>query len=502
MTANVLDPETQARAEANRATARRVPKVARGSPASAGRSADEALMATVADLAPDTGKTTPYSSAALINISLVCGGVVGLAQMKLGDPMLAHAASLAGICLVLWLSEVIPLYVTTLVLWVGMVAVLGRLDPIAFSWTRVMASATSPIMALFFGGFVLSIAGARYGIESWIAVRMIRAAGGRKRLLLLSVMSVTAVLSMWMLNTAAAAMMLVALRPLFASAPEDRSFRIAMLLGLAFAANFGGIATPIGTGPNLIAIGSMQSQHNISFLEWMSFGVPTAAVMLALTFFLLIKLYAVSGRIGSFTLPARPLQPRAAWVVVVFVTTVLAWLSEPVHHLPAALVAFAMAAVLFGTRLLDAADLRLVRWDTLLLIAGGITLGQLFDSSGLARALASSVAWSTWHPTAVLFGLAVACAMISAVSSNTAAAAIMIQLAIGIAPSPSTPIVVALGASMGMPFAISTPPNAMVYGEGGLRPRDFLVPGSILMLAGCLLITLLGPTALRWLGLF
>jgi sodium-dependent dicarboxylate transporter 2/3/5 len=467
-----------------------------------GRSADKALTAEVAETSPATESSTICSPATLINTSLVCAGIVVVTEQNVGDPMLSSAASLAGICVVLWLSEVIPLYVTTFILWIGMVAVLGRLDPVTFSWSRVMAPVTSPVMVLFFGGFVLSIAGARYGIESWIATRMIRTAGGSKRLLLLSVMAVTAVLFMWMLNTAAAAMMLVALRPLFASDPRDRSFRIALLLGLAFAANFGGIGTPIGTGPNLIAIGALQSRHSITFVEWMAFGVPVTVVMLVLTYVLLVKLYTVSGTIGRFTWQARPLQPGAGWVIALFFATVLAWLLEPVHHVPSALIAVAMAAVLFGTRLLGAADLRLVRWDTLLLIAGGITLGQLFDSSGLARTIAVSVGWSSLHPTAVLFGLILACAVISAVSSNTAAAALVIQIAMGITSSTSTPILVALGASMGIPFAISTPPNAMVYGEGGIRPRDLLITGTVLMIVGCLLITLIGPSVLQWLGLF
>ena len=447
-----------------------------------------------------TDVATKRSPAPLILTAMACSGVMALARLQWEEAMLAEAAALAGVCLVLWLTEAIPLYATTLVLWVGMVAVLGRLDPVAFSFTRVLAAVTNPVMVLFFGGFVLSVAGAKYGIDSWMASRMIRAAGGQKRRLLLGMMGLTAVLSMWMLNTAAAAMMLVALRPLFAQSPGDRSFRIAMLLGLAFAANLGGIGTPIGTGPNLIAIGAIESRHNVAFLDWMAFGVPTAVIMLTVAYLLLIGLYGVSGTFGRYIAPVRILPSGAPWVIAVFCATVLAWLLEPLHQVPAALVAVAMTAVLFGTRLLDADDLRRIGWDTLLLIAGGITLGQLFSDSGLADALTSSVAWHTWHPTAVLFGLIFACATISAVSSNTAAAVIVIQVAMSIAPSTATPVLVALGASMGMPFVISTPPNAMAYGEGGLRPRDFLIPGTILMIAGCLLIALAGPAMLRWLG--
>ena len=150
-------------------------------------------------------------------------------------------------------------------------------------------------MLLCFGGFVLSAAGAKYGIDVHIARWVVWASGGRRRLLLLAVMAATAVLSMWMLNIVAAAMMVATLRPLFDGEHEDRSFRTALLVGLAFAANFGGIATPIGTGPNIVAIGAVASRYAITFPAWMVFGVPLALTMLALTYLLLVGVHRVRG---------------------------------------------------------------------------------------------------------------------------------------------------------------------------------------------------------------
>ena len=452
-------------------------------------------------LESSASKATRRSRFPVLLALLFATAIVASAQFGLSDPMLARATMLAGTCLVLWLFEVIPLYATTLVLWAGMVLLLSPLDPIAFSLPRVVSTATNPVMILFFGGFVLSVAGAKYGIDAYIAGWMIKASGRRKRVMLLTVMTVTAVLSMWMLNTAAAAMMLATLKPLFAREHGDRSFRAAMLLGLAFGANFGGIGTPIGTGPNLIAISAVASRHQITFLDWMIFGVPTAIVMLALAYLLLLRIYHVSGSMRGVAFPHPALSVRAWCVVAIFFATVTAWLCEPVHHVPSALIAIAMTAVLFSTRLLDASDLRQIRWDTLLLIAGGLTLGQLFDDSGLARAVSASVRWNALPTTVLLLGLIAACAVISAVSSNTAASAILIPIAMDIAPSATTAVLVALGASMGAPFVISTPPNALVYGHGGLRPRDFLIPGMILMVIGCLLLAVVGPPVLRWLGM-
>jgi solute carrier family 13 (sodium-dependent dicarboxylate transporter), member 2/3/5 len=461
------------------------------------------LLLTNAMFDPEGTKSdlTGRRAATVLLPLLLIAAIATVAHLSLDSPMLSRATMLAAACLVLWLFEVIPLYATTLVLWTGMVLLLAPLNPAAFSLTRVTSSAINPVMILFFGGFVLSVAAAKYGIDAYIAGWMIKASGGRKRALLLTVMSVTAVLSMWMLNTAAAAMMLATLRPLFAADQEDHSFRAAMLLGLAMGANFGGIGTPIGTGPNLIAIGAIESHHHITFIDWMIFAVPLAILMVALSYVLLLWLYRVSGSMPAMSLPRAQLSWQGWCIVGIFSATVGAWLLEPVHHIPSALIAIAMAAVLFGTRLLEARDLRLIGWDTLLLIAGGLTLGQLFDDSGLARAMAGGVSWDLLPPAVLILGLVCICAIVSAVSSNTAASAIIIQIAMGIAPSPITAVLVALGASMGMPFVISTPPNALVYGEGGLRPRDFLVPGLILMVIGCVLIAMTGPMILRWFGM-
>jgi sodium-dependent dicarboxylate transporter 2/3/5 len=469
-------------------------------------------MTTDAIASPNTGRSTEAAAAPLddgpgsglsvrVGVSAgLCAAVAAAAHWGIADPKLSRAAVVAGVCLVLWLSEAVPLYATTLLLWVGIVLLLGPVDPRAFGLPRVLGGAASPVMALFFGGFALSVAGAKYGVDAYIAGWMVRAAGGRRRALLLAVMAGTAVLSMWMSNIAAAAMMVATLRPLLADGREAPPFRRALLLGVAFAANFGGIGTPVGTGPNLVAIGAVASRHPITFLEWMRFGVPVAAVMLGLAFALLTALHGVSGRLAASPPVRQRLSGRGWAVVAVFCATVTVWLLEPVLGVPAAVGALGAAGALWGARLLDTADLRRVQWDTLLLIAGGLTLGQLFDDSGLAQATAAAVRWDALPPTGLALLMVAACAGISAVASNTAAAAILIQVGMGIAPSAQTAVLVALGASMGVPFVISTPPNAMVYGEGHLRPRDLLVPGLILTAVGCVGVAVAGPHLLRWAG--
>ena len=273
-----------------------------------------------------------------------------------------------------------------------------------------------------------------------------------------------------------------------------------MLLGIAFAANLGGIGTPIGTGPNLIAIGAVADLHRITFFDWVAFAAPLAALMVLLAFAILARLYRVAGHFATTEVRPPPLSAKGWSVVAVFSVAVVAWLLEPVHGVPAALTALAVAAALFSTRLLGRSDLKNIEWDTLLLIAGGLTLGELFQASGLATEVANAVDWNAL-PRPVLLGLlAICCALISAVASNTAAAAMLIQIALGIVHSPSVAVVVALSASMGLPFVISTPPNSMAYGQGGITGRDLFVPGIILMLVGCTLVAFTGPPILKLLG--
>lgn len=446
----------------------------------------------------------PLRPLPLLVAGLAIACVIAASYFAFPEPMLFRAAAIAGTCLVLWLTEVVPLYATTLLLWVGVVALLEPMDPNTFSVSDVLASVANPVMALFFGGFALSAAGSKYGIDAYIAGWMVRASRGRRLGLLLALMVGTATLSMWMSNIAAAAMMFATLRPLFrdlqTDSDADQSFRKALLLGIAFAANFGGIGTPIGSGPNLIAIGAIADRHRITFFDWVAFAAPLAGVMVLIAFAIIAWQCKVRGRYERAEAVAAPLSNRGWSVVAIFTIAVLAWLLEPVHGVPAAFTALAVAAALFSTRLLSRSDLHLIEWDTLLLIAGGLTLGELFHASGLAAQIAGSVDWNAMPRPVLLVLLVLSCALISAVASNTAATAMLVQIAIQIVPSPAVAVIVALGASMGVPFVISTPPNSMAYGQGGIAGRDLFVPGLILMLIGCALVAFAGPPILKFMG--
>lgn len=440
-----------------------------------------------------------YARASLAIVLIVA--CLSSALIWIKEPVLRGAIIVAGVCLTLWLTEVVPPYVPTLVLWaLTPLLLFGFGDQ--FQLTRVLGWSANPVLALFLGGFALSVAASRYGIDSFIARLAVRLSGGSKVLLLILTVAATASLSMWMSNIAAAAMMIAALHPLFAGVPKGDPFRRALLMGIGIGANFGGIATPIGTGPNAIAIAAVSSHQGITFIGWMVFAIPLALGLLLAGVLLLIVRFHVRGIASE--LPAVPVKAPnrgGRLVMIVFLLTVVAWLTEPLHSIPSAIVALITTAVLFGSGLLKRDDLAQIDWSTLLLIAGGIGLGNLLDQSGVIRAASGVMPWQQLHPVARLFTLCFASAFLSALMSNTAAVTILIPLAAGIDPAPSTAILIAIAASLGIAFVISTPPNAMIYGEGGISFSDLAVPGLILMILGCILVSTTGPFVLNLMGI-
>jgi sodium-dependent dicarboxylate transporter 2/3/5 len=436
--------------------------------------------------------------AALLGLAACVLFVFSLIEVQ--EPLIVRSAAVAGTCLVLWLSGLVPPYVPTLLLWVATPLLLQPYGE-QFGLSRVLGWSADPVLALFLGGFALGAAATRYGIDATIARAAVGMSRGHRLALVVLTAGTTAVLSMWMSNIAAAAMMLSALRPLLSDLPEGDSLRRALLLGIALGADFGGIATPIGSGPNAIAIAAVERVHNITFVEWMALALPLSLGLVAASILLLALRYRLQGSISLQLPPSEGAVPGARTIVVLFFLTVAAWLTEPLHGVSSAIVALAVAVALFGTGLLGRKDLERIDWSTLILIAGGIGLGRLLEQSGLVYAAADAVPWADLSRPVQLLVLTFASALLSALMSNTATATLLIPLAASLDPAPSTAVLIAIAASLGVPFVISTPPNAMVYGEGGLRQNELVVPGLILMILGCLLISVTGPFVLEWMGI-
>jgi sodium-dependent dicarboxylate transporter 2/3/5 len=312
---------------------------------------------------------------------------------------------------------------------------------------------------------------------------------------------------MWMSNIAAAALMLGAMRPIWSARGADARLRGAMLLAVALAADLGGIATPIGSGPNGIAMAAVSEHRRITFLDWMLFGLPLAAGLTLAAVGLVWLRFRPAAQLGLDPSPP-PAEAREAGtggraarvlLAVVCGVTVLLWLTEAAHGIASAAVAAGTVVALFATGLLRPRNALDLDWSTMLLIAGGIGLGGLLDASGIVARLAGAVPLADLPAPVRLFSLALVAAALASVMSNTGSAALLIPLAGSVDPSPSAAVIVAVAASFGIPFGISTPPNAMAV-AAGLRTQDLLVPGLVILVGGCALVALTGQAVLRTFG--
>jgi solute carrier family 13 (sodium-dependent dicarboxylate transporter), member 2/3/5 len=258
-------------------------------------------------------------------------GAAGAAVLEGGTARVA--ALLAAACLALWLAEWTPPFVPGLALVAAIPLALGGAGS-EFALDRVLAWAADPVLALFFGGFALGAAAATHGVDARIAAIATRWARGRRERLMLAVLAGTAALSMWMSNVAAAAMMIAALRPLLAPHAADTGLRTGLLLALAAGANFGGMATPVGTGPNAIALAALERTHPVSFAQWMALGVPLAAALLVAAATTIRRRYGLTGPLEAAIATPRPVAdrpPRVAALAAIFTVTVALWLAEPLH---------------------------------------------------------------------------------------------------------------------------------------------------------------------------
>ena len=395
---------------------------------------------------------------------------------------------------ILWFGEVIPLFATALLVPV-LLGILTRLPA-----AELTQPFFDPIIALFFGSFVLAIALSKYGWAQLAAQAITRLARGRPRLLLLLLMLAVVLLDAWISNTATVALLV----PMVTAIVQKNRLRelsprfaAALYLGLAFATAIGSMATPVGTPPNALAVRFLAEEGiALSFLDWLRVGGPIVLTLLPITWLLLIWLGGPTKKLLKFAVhPDVSPSPRAWFVLGILVLTIVLWLSEPLHGLEPGLAALLAAAVLFASRLLQTGDLSRVPFSVLLLFGGGLVLGDAVRSTGLIDLLANFFAnqFGNMPFVLVLLTIGIGAVVFTTFASNTAMAAILIPLVIGIAAQtglPLLPLVLVATFALSIDFLspIGTPPSTIVFQAGKLKIRDFFRFGLPVTLVGLVLV--------------
>lgn len=467
---------------------------------------------------------------------LLAGPVVFFAMLvwpapaALGDAGWAVAA-LTALMAIWWMTEALPLAATALAPIVFLPLIGAKpLDAVAPSYAH-------PLIFLFLGGFLIAKALERWGLHRRIAAKIIRAGPKGPHGLIGSLMVATAFLSMWISNTAAAMVMVPiaqsiihSARPEEALPGENGGFAAALMLGIAFSATIGGMATLIGTPPNALLAGYMETAHDvkIGFARWMLVGIPIVVVLLPLTWLLLTRgvfslgaqdRFALAQAIGDARPEARPLpigaRLTAAVIILAGLLLVLRPLLEtlfPALPLSDAGIVMTAALVLFAVpagagedgMLLRWRDARTIRWDVLILFGGGLALAGAIESSGLSHAIGAVFttfdALPVWLIVLLIMTVVV---YLGELASNTAMAAIFLPiagsaaLALGGAPLDLV-IPVGLAASLGFMLPVATPPNAIVYGTGAVTPQQMLKAGAMLDIASILAVYVIAISLGAW----
>lgn len=477
-------------------------------------------------------KAGRHPSASRRTIGLV-GGLVIFAGMLLLDPPAGMSqkawitAAIGILMAVWWVLEAIPIPATSLIPLL-LFPLLG-----VKTMTAAAAPYANPLIFMFFGGFILALAMERWNLQRRIALNIVRWVGTNPAALVAGFMGATAFLSMWVSNTATAAMMLPIGLSVIALLGGDgnggnrnaESFGPALLLGIAYGASIGGVGTLIGTPPNALLAGYFSQTYNIKigFADWMAMAVPLEIIMLAVAWIVLtrvafplrtMKLSGASEIIRKQIDNLGPISRGEAIIATIFVTTASLWTFAPLINSWTGLkvgdteIAIFAALAIFMTPvepkkkifLLDWTATQNLPWGVLLLFGGGLSLGAAILDTGLSKWIAESMSLAADWPSWVMVVVVVLAVMtISHFTSNTATAAAFLPLtaamAISLGENPLyLAIPTALAASFVFMLPVATPPNAMVFSSGQLTVAQMARAGGYVNLIAIVVILAMAYT--------
>lgn len=422
----------------------------------------------------------------------------------------------------MWILEAVPAWTTSLSIIVIMLLTVSN-SSISFlitdipkeeliSYKTIMATFADQTVMLFLGGFFLALVASKSGVDITLARAMLKPFGTRPNTVLFGFLLVTAIFSMFVSNTATAAMMLTFLTPVLRSLPNNEKGRTALALAIPIGANIGGIGTPIGTPPNGIAMGYLNNSEGlnlgIGFDDWMLVMTPLMLLILVLSWVLLKYIYRfTSDKVELKIIGGAKKGWRTTVIYITLAVTILLWMFEKKTGINAYVVALIPVGVFSLTRIIKSKDLKEIDWSVLWMVAGGFALGVGMDKTGLAKALVDSIPFTEWPVLLVIIGSGIICWLLSTFISNSAAAALMVPIlaAVGTGMGPmldqyggiSTLLIgIALSASFAMALPISTPPNAIAYSTGLIKSSQMCIIGVLVgafsLVIGYLLIVYIG----------
>lgn len=391
----------------------------------------------------------------------------------------------------LWVADAVPAFAVGILIIFLSVVSLSFIGGAQFSIPILYKRWSSPVIFLLLGGLFLAEGVTIAGLDKQIVSYVLKAFGSKPQSLLLGLMATSAVLSMVMSDTATTALMMASLTPVIDRLGPKQPYTKALLLGIATAAAIGGIGTAIGLPPHAIAISALAAQ-NIS-IHWAKYGFPLAVFLVLIAWFIIVRSHRMPPEV-IFEIPDRGPETavggykRNVTVVTVIVTLAL-WLTTPFHGFHVAAIA-ALPIVIFAlTGVVGPAEVKQISWDTLMLVAGGLTLGEALNRTGLAGYYIQRLDLANVSPFLVILVFGYLCVCMSNFMSNTGTAALLVPVGIKLLPGHALEIAVTTGlcASFAVLLPVSTPPNAIVFSTGYLKPSDFRRTGIVVGVVGPLL---------------
>ena len=438
------------------------------------------------------------------------------------SPMQQRMVAIFVWAALMWIIEAVPAWTTSLLIIVIMLLTISNsgISPLVegheglMSYKDIMNTFANPTVMLFMGGFILALVASKSGIDISMARAMLKPFGSRPSVVLFGFMLVTAIFSMFVSNTATAAMMLTFLAPVLRQLPANEKGTAALALAIPIGANIGGLATPIGTPPNGIALQYINGELGlgVDFGEWTMIMTPLMLAILVISWFLLKFLYPFTAKKVNMHIMGGAKKGWRTYVIyATLAVTILLWMFEKVTGINSYVVALVPIGVFAITRIIKSSDLKDIDWACLWMVAGGFALGEGMSKTGLANVLVQAIPFEildNW-PIAIMVGGGLVCWLLSQFISNSAATALMVPIMVAVGKGMEGSlgayggigtllIGVAMAASFAMALPISTPPNAIAYSTGLIKTKQMfttgILIGTISLVIGYMLIIVVGKS--------